>query len=60
MNIFVFSFLNGYTTGGFMQIGPEKVKESWQKEKVGFVTGFSLVFGIMTGTFLALPFSLIK
>ena len=57
--MFVFSVTNGFNTGAFMQFGPEKVSDQL-KEKVGFVSGFSLCFGIMLGTFLALPFQLIK
>jgi equilibrative nucleoside transporter 1/2/3 len=54
VNLLLFAILNGFITGGFMQIGPENVND-FMKEKVGFVSGFSLVFGIMLGTFLALP-----
>lgn len=33
-----------------------QAKEGFVKEKIGFISGFSLQFGIMAGTFLALPF----
>ncbi|CAD8054442.1 unnamed protein product [Paramecium sonneborni] len=57
MNTFLFGTFNGFITTGYMILGPEKTNEGFVKEKIGFVSGFSLCFGIMLGTFLALPFS---
>ncbi|CAD8138706.1 unnamed protein product [Paramecium pentaurelia] len=57
LNTFLFGTLNGFITTGYMILGPEKTNEGFVKEKIGFVSGFSLCFGIMLGTFLALPFS---
>jgi len=36
LNIFLFAVTNGFCTGGYMQMAPEKV-EDLMKEKVGFV-----------------------
>ncbi|CAD8136157.1 unnamed protein product [Paramecium octaurelia] len=57
INTLLFGTLNGFITTGYMILGPEKTNEGFVKEKIGFVSGFSLCFGIMLGTFLALPFS---
>ena len=51
--MFIFAAMNGFVTGGLFQIGAEKVENSL-KETVGFVSAFSLTFGIMSGTFLAI------
>ncbi|CAK72792.1 unnamed protein product (macronuclear) [Paramecium tetraurelia] len=57
VNTFLFGILNGFITTGYMILGPEKTNEGFVKEKIGFVSGFALCFGIMLGSFLALPFS---
>ena len=51
--MFIFAAMNGFVTGGLFQIGAEKDENSL-KETVGFVSAFSLTFGIMSGTFLAI------
>ncbi|CAD8142943.1 unnamed protein product [Paramecium octaurelia] len=57
LNTFLFGTINGFITTGYMILGPEKTNEGFVKEKIGFVSGFSLCFGLMLGTFMALPFS---
>ncbi|KAM3130937.1 hypothetical protein pb186bvf_016960 [Paramecium bursaria] len=57
LNTFMFAVLNGFITTGFMQLGPNKSDEGFIKEKIGFVNGFTLLLGIMIGTFLAIPFN---
>ena len=55
LNTFIFAIFNGTCTTGFFSLSSKIVDDSW-KERVGFLNGFSLTFGILSGIWLALIF----
>lgn len=55
LNMAVFSALNGFTTSCCMILAPETCNDD-EKETTGFLMTHPLYFGIMIGSFLALPF----
>jgi len=56
VNIALFALTNGYATSSCFILGPEYVADD-KKETAGFITMFGLLFGIFTGSFLALAFT---
>jgi len=55
LNILLFGLTNGFVTCALFILAPEAVDSS-KKEIAGFVSVFGLTFGILIGTFTALPF----
>ena len=51
----LFALSNGYVTSSAFTLGPLSVKNKF-KEPVGFLLSFGLIFGISSGSFLALAF----
>ncbi|EAR98623.1 equilibrative nucleoside transporter family protein (macronuclear) [Tetrahymena thermophila SB210] len=54
INIFSLSFTNGFVTGGFMTIGPQRGSNNQERSLISIIQTFFLTFGISVGTFLAL------
>ncbi|EGR31160.1 nucleoside transporter family protein, putative [Ichthyophthirius multifiliis] len=54
VNMYLFSFSNGFATSGLMRLAPEKAKVSKDRDLIAFICAFGLTFGIMTGQLLAL------
>lgn len=54
-NMALFALSNGFTTSCCMVLAPD-LAENNEKETTGFLMTHPLYFGIMCGSFLALPF----
>jgi len=57
INLSAFAVLNGFITSSLFCLGPNMAKNPIDMQIIGFITNWSLLMGIMLGSWIAIPFN---
>ena len=60
ISIILFGFSDGFCVGGIFVLASEDCMSSQDKENAGWIMVFASTIGMMLGTFLSLPFFLVR